>query len=107
MLVPPPAAHRLEPAAKPLEQAPPNPDLTFDVEPVPLTPSAVGEPPRPGIILSPRMATLAIVGVILALAVAFAVGMVVGMLLHATPETSGPSSKEASRPALIRLAEMP
>src|SRR5438270_4423613 len=40
-LAPPPAAHRLEPAAKPLEQAPPNPDLTFDVEPVPLTPSVV------------------------------------------------------------------
>lgn len=102
---PAPAARRSEPSSPVVEEAPHSPELAFDVEPVPFTPAAAAPTARPGITLSPRTATLAIVGVILALAVAFAVGLVVGMLLHATPETSGPSSKEASRPAIIRLAE--
>jgi hypothetical protein len=102
---PVPAAQRSEPSGPVVEEAPHSPELAFDVEPVPFTPASVAPAARPGITLSPRTATLAIVGVILALAVAFAVGLVVGMLLHAAPETSGPSSKEASRPAPIRLAE--
>jgi DNA-directed RNA polymerase subunit RPC12/RpoP len=100
-LGPAPAAHRQEPAPKPLEQSPPSPELAFDVEPVSLSSATVSEAPRPGIVLSPRLATLAIVGVILALAVAFAVGMFVGMMLHAGP---GQSSEEAARPPIIGLA---
>jgi DNA-directed RNA polymerase subunit RPC12/RpoP len=102
---PVPAARRSEPSGPVVEEAPHSPELAFDVEPVPFAPAAAAPAARPGITLSPRTATLAIVGVILALAMAFAVGLVVGMLLHAPTETSGPSSKEASRPALIHLAE--
>ena len=97
-LGPAPGVRREEPAGKPLEEAPRSPELAFDVEPVPFSPAATGQGTRPGIVLSPRIATLAIVGVILALAVAFAVGMFVGMMLHAAP---GQSSEEAARPAII------
>src|SRR5947207_8927125 len=97
-LGPAPAARRPEPSGKPLEEAPRSPELAFDVEPVPFSPAATGQGIRPGIVLSPRIATLAIVGIILALAVAFAVGMFVGMMLHAAP---GQSSEEAARPAII------
>ena len=97
-LGPGPAGRRPEPAGKPLEEAPRSPELAFDVEPVPFSPAATSQGIRPGIVLSPRIATLAIVGVILALAVAFAVGMFVGMMLHAAP---GQSSEEAARPAII------
>jgi hypothetical protein len=103
-LGPAPAARGQEPAAQVLEEAPRSPELAFDVEPVPLTPVATGEATRPGIVLSPRLATLAIVGVILALAVAFAAGMIVGMMLRAGPDTSSPTSKEAPPPAVIGLA---
>src|SRR5437667_6514597 len=96
-LGPAPAGRRPEPAGKPLEGAR-SPELAFDVEPVPLSPAAASDGSRPGIVLSPRIATLAIVGVILALAVAFAVGMIVGMMLHGA---LGPSSEEAARPAII------
>jgi len=95
-LGPAPAAPRQGQAGQAVEEAPQSPELAFDVEPVPLTPTPASETGRPGIVLSPRLATLAIVGVILALAVAFVVGMVVGMMLHPASDTSGPSSKEAT-----------
>jgi len=98
---PVPAPHRSEPSRPVVEEAPHSPELAFDVEPVPFAPAVASAAVRPGITLSPRIATLAIVAVILALAVAFVVGMIVGgMLLHATPSQL---SEEAARPAMISV----
>jgi hypothetical protein len=98
----PPAARRQEPVVQPVEEAPRPPELAFDVEPVPLPPVPTDAGTRPGIVLSPRVATLAIVGVILALALAFALGLFVGMMLRAAPTAPGaPTTQEAVTPAMM------
>jgi len=100
----PPPVRRQEPVVQPVEEAPHAPEMAFDVEPVSLPPVAPAGETKPGIVLSPRVATLAIVGVILALALAFAVGLFVGMMLRATPTTPGsPVKEEAAVPAVISI----
>ena len=76
-------------------------DFAFDVEPVPMAPPDGAQAPmpevaRPGIVLSPRLATLAIVGIIVGLALAFTLGMIVGMMLVAPPKVEGAASQETA-----------
>jgi hypothetical protein len=101
---PAPQPRRPEPVVQPPEQAPENPELAFDVEPVPASPGPTVEGARPGIVLSPRAATLAIVGVILALALAFALGMLVGMMLRGNSTVpSQPTSDQAAAQAITSM----
>jgi DNA-directed RNA polymerase subunit RPC12/RpoP len=99
----PPPVRRQEPVVQPVEEAQHPPGLAFDVEPVPLPQVATDGGTRLGIVLSPRVATLAIVGVILALALAFALGLFVGMMLHAAPTPGAPTTQEAVTPAVFIL----
>jgi hypothetical protein len=98
----PPPVRRPEPVVQPVEEAPRASELAFDVEPVSLPPVAPAGETRPGIVLSPRVATLAIVGVILALALAFALGLFVGMMLRAAPGKT--TTEEAVTPAVISIS---
>ena len=79
-------------------------EFAFDVEPVPFPENQDAPPPipaeAPGIVLSPRTATLLIVAIILALSVVFILGMVVGSLLHGSPAII-PSPEEATPAGLI------
>jgi hypothetical protein len=78
----------------------------FDVERVSAAPnmivSGTGVTPvepaesRPGIFLSPRLATLLSVAVVLALALAFALGLVVGLLLHSAPREAPSEQSKAN-----------
>jgi DNA-directed RNA polymerase subunit RPC12/RpoP len=97
-LGPTPQARRQEPIVKPLGEAPENPELSFDVEPVP-APVLTKPETRPSITLSPRAATLALVGVILALAIAFALGMLVGMMLRGDSNVPTAPTTEQTTPA--------
>jgi DNA-directed RNA polymerase subunit RPC12/RpoP len=68
------------------------PELGFDVERVNVAPIMLADSgaagSRPGIVLSPRLATILSVAAILALALAFALGLIVGRLLHSAPRES-------------------
>jgi hypothetical protein len=83
-------------------------DFAFDVEPVaqplPQTSPRIGEGAGgeviPGIVLSPRTATLLIVAAILGLSLAFIVGMIVGSLLRGGP-ASVPKNDEVVSPACM------
>jgi hypothetical protein len=80
-------------------------DFAFDVEPVPLSEKEAPPMPQavqPGIVLSPRTATLLIVAVILSLSLAFIVGMIVGSKLLGSPGTS-PSVEEVVPPGMIMM----
>jgi phage FluMu protein Com len=77
-------------------------EIAYDVERVNVAPNMIvdttGAGARPGILLSPRLATVLSVAAILALALAFALGLIVGLWMHSAPPQS--RSEQSRAPVL-------
>ncbi|HEV3262948.1 MAG TPA: hypothetical protein VG013_39295 [Gemmataceae bacterium] len=104
--VSPPAPPFVPPAPPPLPVPGPagtQVEAGFDVERVLPVPSPAAPPAsRPGIVLSPTMATVLSVAAIVGLALAFAIGLLVGYLIKQGPSEEEKSGSRAGRVAAYR-----
>jgi hypothetical protein len=84
-------------------------EFAFDVERVSISPEIVGDTSapeaRPGIVLSPRLATVLSIAAIVGLALAFALGLIIGLLLRSAPREA--PSEHASLISFVEDSQFP